>query len=250
MPLLPSRLRAAPDPLSLPPATPPRDPAAPTMLPQSLHGLRGFICVPQVALLATPQMSLDSCIARLSYGARVTHRRATDTWLEIESVAGTGWVPAASVTPVEALVLPHLSPGELYTAEQVETRKLRACIQDAALAGELQLPLQDLELAFYHLWRRGTRFTWPAERPRTAGRWHQILRGVRDVSMSIEPHTNAILEYQGNGTPGFLGIVTAVTPEQVITVASVGRTVAGLYQEETFSPLQWREWRPIFISCT
>lgn len=237
-------------PPALPAATQPHLPAGATAAPRSLHGVRGFICVPEVALLVTPQMSLDACITRLSYGTRVTHRRASDTWLEVESAAGTGWVPAATVTPAETLVLPQLTPGTTYPAEHVETRKLRACLRDVTLAGELQLPLQDLEFVFYHLWQRGTYFRWPNDRPRTAGRWHQILRGAHDVSMSIEPRTNAVLEYQGNGTPGFLGIVTAVTPEQAITVLSVGRTNPGAYEERTFTPSEWREWRPVFISFT
>lgn len=216
--------------------------------PQQLPGVRGYICVPSVAVLATPNLSFDACRTRLSYGTRVTYRRQSGTWIEIESSKATGWVPAATISATSTLVLPQLCAGVVYGAEQRETKKLRACIQDSTMAGELRLPLQDVELALYHLWQSGYQVSWSAERPRIAGRWHQLLRGVRNVSMGIEPRTNAIMEYHGNGTPGFLAVVRSVTPAQHITLATVGRQQPGEYLEEEFSVATWREWRPVFIS--
>ena len=75
------------------------------------------------------------------------------------------------------------------------------------------------------------------------------MRGVRGVSISVEPRTQAVLERPAeSGERGFVAYVSAVHPDNSIVIEGVGMFMAGEYTVETFSHEEWREWRPVFIS--
>lgn len=198
-----------------------------------------------------PELSFDTQLCQLTYGEKVSVNRMKGEFAEIDATKIRGWVESKNLSDDASEVFPALESGVIYGKGDAETIKLRRFLNDETLAGRLALPLQSTEHVLYLLKRFGLKVNWPLTRPRVPGTWQKILRGVKGVSMSIEPRTAAIFEYVGDeGVPGFLGYIEAVHPDQSITLQSVGRKNEGEYLVEEFTNQEWKEWRPTFITFT
>lgn len=212
------------------------------------YGRTAYVIEDMVFCMSKPKMSFDTQIGTLFYGDKVTVDRMKDSSAEVDNGLFRGWVESKDLSDDINDVLPKFRSSYVYDANNEQTLKLRRFLRDEFFGGKLELPLQTAEYIFYVLKRSGVEISWPSDRPRIPGTWQNILRGKRGVNMGIQPRTNSILEYSGNGTPGFLGYVEAVHPDESITLQTVGRVVEGEFRVEEFTRDEWKEWRPTFIS--
>jgi hypothetical protein len=202
-----------------------------------------------VNCLQRPQKKFDTLRGVLEYGqsVRVVHHK--NKWSFVESAAVQGWIETRYLTDDQQMVFPQWSNGEAYDADNIETKKLRSCLNDELLGDLLKLPLQPSEYIMYRLKRLGIRIAWPLERPRLPGMWQSILNGKKGISIGFEPKTGSVLEC-ANDQERFLAFVESVTPDESIDISCVGRREDGVYEKNTYDRAQWRRWRPVFISLT
>jgi len=219
----------------------------PPLDPRS-YGRLAYVTKDETYCLAEPILKFDTKVATLFYGEEVAVTELKKNFARIAKSDCEGWVKASDLSDDRSRVFPNFAPGYVYGSDHQETIKLRRLLRDEALGHQLQLPLQPLEFVLFKLKEAGIKLDWPPERPREPGAWQALLRGATGVKMSIYPRTGAVLEYAGNGTPGFLGYIESVAPDQSISLASVGRVEAGEYRVEQFTSTEWKEWRPTFIS--
>lgn len=213
-------------------------------------GRIAYVKSDSVVCLNGPELEFDAQVGTLFYGDRVTVTRIKDKFVEVEAGTVHGWVESTFLTDDLKEIIPSLRSAYIYGVTNEETIKLRRYIHDEALGQELGLSLQSIEYILFILKKTGIKVSWPPVRPREPGVWKTILRGLKGVSMGVEPKTGSVLEYAGNGTPGFIGYVEAVHPDQSITLQTVGRVEEGEYRVEEFSHEEWKEWRPVFICFT
>lgn len=214
-----------------------------------LVGWSAYVKVDIAPCFSQPEQSVDTKLGSFLYGDKVMVVRTINNFVEVRTATMCGWLDEKDLTDDFNKVLPNFKNATIYGSGDEEVIKLRRLIQDEVLGQYLNLPLQSLEFALSVLKIKQTHVPWPAIRPRLPGSWKNILRGIKGVSMSLEPHTGAILEYAGDdGVSGFFGYVEAVRPDQSITLLSVGRVEEGEYRSEECSRDVWKEWRPVFIS--
>ncbi len=207
-----------------------------------------FVQVESVPYYAVPEISFDTKLGNFTYGQKLVFLKFHGDFSEVSIANKCGWVETKYLSDSSQIIFPVLRPAYVYNASHEQTIKLRSCLQDAMLGNELQLPLQSPEWTLYQLWARGTTLSWPPERPRGAGQWQKLLRGKPGVLIGIEPKTGSIMEVgEGAGFP-FLAYVESVSPDQTITISSVGREQAGEFLVDKFIKEEWKEWRPVFIS--
>lgn len=215
----------------------------------SLEGRLAYVCTDVAVCLREPVTLFDTVSGFLSYGEEVVVGQAGAAFVHVKTPEIHGWVDATCLSDSKTAVFPNLKPNNFYDAKNEETYKLRRYLKDDLLGHKLKLPLQSVEFILYTLKRSSVSIQWPQERPRVAGNWHTILRGVTGVSISIQTRTASVMEYIDN-EKGVLAFVKEVKPDLSITVVSVGREKEGEYREEEFTQTQWKEWRPVFISFT
>lgn len=216
-----------------------------------LIGWTAYVQIDTVPYFSQPEFIFDTKLGSFSYGDKLMVICNVNNFSEVRTATARGWVDAKALAEDSHQVLPDLKPKIIYNAQHEQTVKLRQLIQDEALGQRLGLPLQSVEFVLSVLKRRQVLIPWLAERPRSPGRWKTLLKGLKGVTLSLEPHTGAILEYAGDdGVQGFLGYVEAVHPNLSITLQSVGREKEGEFRIEEFSHDEWKEWRPVFISFT
>ena len=201
-------------------------------------------------LLTAPQLDFDGATATMAYGQSVNVRAYRGEYAEVTSSAGAGYVHKDALSPHYYEVWPHYKNGEQYDCDSAPTIATRRLLADTFLASKLSLPLQAGEYMLIRLLRDHHAIAWPPVRPRLAGTWHEILRGVPGVRSGVHPLTDTIMEWQAEDGTGRLAYVEAVLPDATLRISGVGLSVAGEYSELTFKPELWREWRPVFITIT
>ncbi len=209
------------------------------------------------ASLATPVRSEpgilgDTIYTVLPYGAMVMVLEVRDLWARVASGEYTGWVYTDDLEDRAAHVYPELKKGEVHDESDPATVRLRALIGDEFGAGELALPLQSEEYVLYRLLRKGVRIAWPQVRPRTPGKWAEILAMTPSVSISTEPSVGAVFEFSitgeaGEGVRGHLMYVEAVFPDKSLQVSEVGWKEDGVFSERILSTEEWQKLRPVFL---
>jgi len=209
-----------------------------------------IVAVPGSQLLLSPHLNYDNAVTRLTYGERILVQGFSGAYAQVTTKHGDGYVHKDALTPNYYEVWPNYSSGSVYEATSPATLATRRLLGDEFLAGQLAWPLQGGEYILVRLRRDHHTIVWPNIRPRTAGLWHQILRGVAGCKSGVLPLTDTIMEWYGDDGEGHLAYVEAVLPDHTLRVSGVGLAVAGEYSELTFSPTTWREWRPVFISVT
>lgn len=214
-----------------------------------IEGWTAYVQDETVTYYSQPILSIDTKLGSFFYGDKVIVTRTIKNFAEVHNATVRGWVNTEALTEDFLAVLPNFEHSFVYGVYDKETIKLRRLIQDEVLGGKLEVPLQSLEFVLSILKQKQLQVEWPLLRPRLPGSWKTLLRGVKGVSLSLEPHTGAILEYAGDdGISGFFGYVEAVHPDLSITLQSVGREKEGEFRIEEFYHNEWKEWRPVFIS--
>jgi len=217
---------------------------------RSLESRVCFVNTAHLLCLQTPQKKFDSLRGAFKYGDAVKVLQQKDNWSFVENSTTQGWVVTQYLTEDAMDVFPDLQPGEVYEADNQETKKLRLYINDSLLGGDLRLALKSSEYIFYRLQRTGIHVQWPFERPRLPGTWHTILSGKQGVSIGIEPKTGSVLEYVGSEGEPSLAYVETVTPREDILLSGIYEHETGLFQKNEYTKEQWSKWKPVFISFT
>ena len=197
-----------------------------------------------------PHMDFDGVIDTLTYGTAVTVIGYQGQYASVNRSNITGWILKDNLTPQKNEVWPEFVSGVTYEVDHLETKKTRLLIHDTFGAGALQLPLQAGEYISVRLASEHRQIPWTKKRPRVAGSWANLLRGVKGIYIGVTPKTDSIMEYQSVDGEGRLGYVEAVTPELAITITVIGEGESGRYTVKTMSAEIWRELRPVFIEVT
>jgi hypothetical protein len=120
-------------------------------------------------------------------------------------------------------------------------------IADVFCSGEAGLPLHPEEYIYYKLFSRGIILPYTEVRPRLAGTWQKIFKGVSGAHISIKPKTGSVIEYVDSDDKGQLSYVEAVFPDESISLSEIGVTDMGYYNERMLSKEVWQELKPVFI---
>lgn len=192
-------------------------------------------------------IEFDGIVARIPYGAMVMVLENKGRWARIVYEAIAGWVVRDELLDRSAHVYPDFTIGTSNLADDPNTLRVRACINDEFGGGVAGFPLQSSEYVTYRLQKRGLSLPWTGVRPRIEGTWHELLRGMHGVRMNVQPQSGAIMEYvMGDGT-GHLTYVEAVFPDGTLRVSETNFPEAGIYNERVITKEEWQELRPVFI---
>ncbi len=206
-----------------------------------------YVITTTAEVLERPLWAFDSVCARLGYGMMVTILGYQGRFARIRYETGSAWVLKDQLSAQASDALPQFNSGTSYLAADSETKKLRRLINDDFFTAELYLPLLGVEYVTYRLQKIGLTIKWSAKRPRPAGSWQQLLKGQPGVTIKIAPKTGSIMEYQTEIGVGVIGYVEAVTPNETVTLASVGRDIEGQYLVETLTKEVWQALRPVWL---
>ena len=209
-----------------------------------------YVRVPQAHVYALPTRTFDGAFSTLQYGASVPVVSQQGSWLSVLIDEKRGWIQRDSVTDKHSALYPQLEVGKTYDADHDATERIRLIIDDSFTSSGLDTPLQNVEYVTYRLLRKGRSVLWPSERPRLAGTWQRLLRGVTGVHVGVHPKTGSIIEYVNPDDTGHVGYVASVYPDDSITINEVGYPTDGVYSERTLKKDEWRELRPVFIEVT
>ena len=210
----------------------------------------GYVCIPDTFMYVLPTRIFDGVVAELPYGAAFSIIGSQGKWLNVEYEDTRGWVHLDDVTRTKEDLEPQFVEGELYAHDHADTVTLRTAISDAFHAAQFDLPLQDVEYTSYKLAAQNRTIAWPSERPRVAGTWQRILKGVAGVHLGILPKTDTVIEYINPDNTGHVAYVEAVYPDESIFISEVGYPDEGRYHERTLTKDEWIELRPVFIEIT
>jgi hypothetical protein len=200
------------------------------------------------ACVHTPHIDFDAVIEVLPYGTAVTVIGYQGRFASVNRSNITGWVLKDDISPLKKDVWPTFVSGVMYDSTHDVTVKTRLLIADMFGAGSLALPMQAGEYITVRMKSEHRIIPWTRKRPRTAGNWAQLLRGVPGVHIGVSPKTDSIIEWkEEGGGEGRLGYVEAVAPDNAITIGLVGEGEAGYFTVKTMSEEIWRELRPVFI---
>ncbi len=193
-----------------------------------------------------PVISFDTAYKKLQYGSTVELVKFGGRWAQVRMGVVHGWILKDVLQDRISDIQPNLVSGNVYTAENLETEKLRAVIDDMFFCGHAELPLTSAEYVSFMLHQHRRSIPWPETRPRTMGTWQNILRGRSGVHMGITPKTQSVMEYVIDDL-GYVVFVEAVFPDESIKISGVGLMQEGQYTESVISKEEWRELRPVFI---
>lgn len=194
-----------------------------------------YVAYPATPCHLRPAIVLDTIIGLFPYAAKVKAISQRADWIRVQTPDLEGWVERFALTANSDDVLPCLEPDTYYDAEHPETIKLRTYIDDEFSARMLRTPLLNCEYAWYRLQLDKQTFQWPIVRPRTAGRWSEILRTEPSVHISSVPLTGSVMEFTDKDGIAQLYYVTAVTPDESVYVSGIDGGREGVYQELTIS---------------
>ncbi len=210
----------------------------------------GYVTRDDAVVLSRPVWAFDTVIATVVYGTSVEVIGYQGRFVQVKIQQEEGWLLKDDVTTDKSQVWPVLTSSATYLATSRETQLIRSVIRDEFFATELYLPLRTEEFVTYRLREHSRRIMWGNERPRIAGRWHELLKGRSGIFIGLEPKTGSVMEaYTAEGEP-FLAYVVAVEPDATLTLESVGKDSDGVYLRESVPKSLWHEWRPVFIAVT
>lgn len=228
--------------------------AEPTASPQTqrssaaMVGGQVYIRYPDTPCHLRPGQALDTMIGTLPYATAVTVLSQRDGWLQISSDIVEGWIEEVMITTDPAAVFPTFVLDEQYDVDHPETMKVRTYIKDEFGGGVAGSALLSCEYVWYRLVREGRDFSWPLTRPRTAGRWADILQGAPTAHVGSVPLTGGVMEYldvEGNAQ---LFYVTAVRPDEAVVVSGILPVPLGVYSERTIAQPDWHALGARFIN--
>lgn len=213
-----------------------------------LHtGERYFIGGIDVFFYADPVIAFDNAFAMLSYGTSVQLLQIQGRWAQIRYDETIGWILKDSLCAKPIDVFPHFTTDTEYVHDHPETIKLRAFIGDAFGGARGMFALSAEEYVYYKLRKQNRQISWGTERSRIAGTWQRKLKGKQGVYIRVTPKTDAVMEYVIDDV-GYLAFVEAVYPDNSVKVSEIASEENSVYREYTYTPEQWREFRPVFIT--
>jgi len=216
---------------------------------QPIVGSRvAYVTADAAHCLVRPVKTFDGSVGMFSYAQKVYVDTIEGSFAHVQTEQLAGWVESALLTDTPSVIYPEFKAQEVYGVSHVDTLKVRRLSRDGLLGAVVHSPLQGLEYVLYVLSKEQVSIDWGYQRPRSAGSWQSLLRGKMGVVMSTEPKTGSVLEVAADKSSTFLAYVEAVLPDLSIRVSSVGRIHPGEYLNEEFSQVQWRPWKPVFIS--
>lgn len=230
-----------------PPVVPLHDLVVPPIQP-IVGSQAAYVISESANCLSRPVQSFDGVVGRFVYAQKVFVDMSEGIFAHVSTSHISGWVDVSQLTDDKFRVIPQFVSAVVYDMLHAETIKLRKLTHDEQLGNVLHLPLQGLEYILFRLKEQNITVDWQGLRPRLAGSWQTMLRGVKGVTMNIEPKTGSVLESSGTETKPFLAYVESVSPDSFLTIASVGRIHEGEFLREEVPKSQWIEWRPVFIS--
>jgi len=161
---------------------------------------------------------------------------------------------AAPVLATEAISVPHeqihLSEQVRYDKQHEKTQAIRTYLTEQI---DLKVGAADLtpyEWLAYMYTVVGRSLPWLGLALAPLGYWHQTLKGLPYVTISVQPKTHALMEWQNEQFTGQVGYVSSVTPGETITVEQLGAELPGLLTKQTYTLQEWKELRPVFISVS
>lgn len=198
-------------------------------------------------LFSKPTMEFDGVITRLPYGTMVMVLESRGRWSRVAHTGKEGWVLRDDLSDRAAHVYPDFTIGVENRADDPNTLRVRACIEDEFGAGKAELPLQSSEYVLYRLYKKGIQIAWPDVRPRIEGLWHELLKGRAGVQIGIGPCGGCIMEYIYESGEGHLAYVEAVFPDETLSISEVNYPADGIYNERVLTREEWIELKPVFI---
>lgn len=214
-----------------------------------LVGEVGYIFTPRASLRQRPMMTFDNVLRKLNYGCKVAVMGYEGRFAKVEVGNQSGYLLKDEVTTNYNEIFPKFTAGEIYLSHSEPAKQLRRLIDDEFSAEDLFLPLLEVEYIAYQIKLSNRFLPWGEERPRTAGNWHNLLKGQKGIHIGIEPKTGSIMEYFSEGI-GRIVYVSAVNADETLTLLSVGRKIEGQYLEEKFSKKDWQKYRPVFTQVS
>ena len=205
-----------------------------------------------VTLLNTPMFQsstkeFDGVIKSLPYGATLEILDEKRAWAQVKYQKLTGWVTRDAITTRVAQARPYFVIKEYCGPDSENTKRLRAMIADVFSGGEAGLPLHSEEYIYYKLFSRGIVLPDVEDRPRVAGSWQKLFKGVSGTHISVRPKTGSIMEYVTEEDEGHVAYVEAVFPDESISLSEVGIPTNGYYNERMLSKEVWQELKPVFL---
>lgn len=199
-------------------------------------------------LYQQPTIEYDGVLARLPYGSLVMVFENRGRWSQVSVNGLNGWILRDDLLDRSAYVYPQFIVGATNVCDDPNTLRTRACIRDEFAGSVTELPLQSSEYVLYRLMRKGIEIAWPNIRPRSEGRWHEVLKGVADVHMGMRPREGMVMEYVTEEGHGHMAYVEAVFPEETISISEANFPNDGIYNERILTKNEWKELRPVFLS--
>lgn len=200
-----------------------------------------------IPLYKQPTVEFDGILARIPYGAMVMVLEGRGRWSRVLYGKEEGFVLRDELVDRASGVYPDFTIGERNESDDPNTLKVRACIEDEFGGGAADVPLQASEYVLYKLYRKGKKIDWPDVRPRTSGRWHEILKGSQHVHMGIAPKEGFIMEYTQSDGEGHVAYIETVLLDETISISEANYPEDGIYNERILTKEEWRELHPVFI---
>lgn len=206
-----------------------------------------FVVVPNTKVWQHPYVSFDGIVKSLPFGAPVLTGEKKNRFVHVLDEKLSGWVLADNLSDFIEKITPSFEDGHTYLSDSIETVLVRKSIDDLFAGSELLLPLQSEEYVAFRIKQGNKSIEWNDSRPRLAGNWQNILKGVHGVSIGITPKTGSVMEWNGEDK-GYLFYVEKVSPEEGLVVSGVGYGEEGQFSTISFKKEEWIELRPVFIS--
>jgi len=201
-------------------------------------------------LLERPMKCYDSKILTLSYGDAVIVAAFQGNYANVQTNKYTGWVDKDVLSSRKEEVWPTWAYNTWCDATHETTLKVRALLKDMFFAGATGLPLQPAEYISVVLREDNRDINWPVALHRVPGCWHQLLRGVTGIHISVHATTDSIMEWTDGDGISHLAYVNEVRPDKTMRLSGVGIFDEGILESILVPSGLWREWRPIFIEIT
>lgn len=198
-------------------------------------------------LRSEPSLLRDTNLGTLGYGTMVMVLEAKNGWAKVLRGEDGGWVETSDLADRAAYILPQFVKGEANGEDDPNTLRLRAILNDEFSCGAAGLPLQAHEYVLYKLQRKGIEVAWPKIRPRTPGRWADILSHAPGVTLNVEPKGGAVMEFFTEDSIGRLVFVEAVFPDGALQTSEVNWPDEGIYNERVMKKEEWEALNPVFI---
>lgn len=147
-----------------------------------------------------------------------------------------------------APVLIELQVNEHYKAAHEDTESIRSYLKDEAHVPTMDDDLTSYEWLAYTFSKHNRSLPWSSLSMVSVGYWHQAVKGLSDVSISVAPRTRSIIEWFDARGFGHIGLVKKVTPDETILILELGGQASGMLSERLLPVSQWKEMRPVFIS--